>query len=81
MKVVYSTNPLTIEVGDLVKIHDSNNTCLVIFDESTGKYPFRLVNIETCRKIIGYTDLRALSKDVTLICKASDLALKVGDNE
>lgn len=65
-----------IEVGDVVKRLD-NLTCLIIEDENTY-YPYRLLDLDLGKVIIGYSRLEAINDDINieLVCKGKDLEIR-----
>lgn len=65
-----------IEVGDVVKRLD-NLTCLIIEDENTY-YPYRLLDLDLGKVIIGYARLEAINDDINieLVCKGKDLEIR-----
>lgn len=77
MKIDLSIIKSKIEVGDVVnyKYLGKDYTCLIAIDESTSRYPFRLVDLNSGRVLNAYGDMSMLGCYCTILAKHNELVL------
>lgn len=77
MKIEYeNVRGSDFEVGDLVEDNEGN-LCFIIYEENSV-YGFMIVNVETMEVKNEYIDLHDMLDDCTIVAKAAELKLVVG---
>lgn len=77
MKLNINVKEETIKVGDLVCNKSTKKIYLLIWDERSINYPFRLLDVASGNVKNGYTNLSTIQEDYSLVAKSKDLELTV----
>ena len=76
MKLNVNVKEEIIKVGDLIRNKSTKNIYLLIWDERSINYPFRLLDVVSGSVKNGYANISSIQDDYSLVAKSSDLKLE-----
>lgn len=78
MKIEMTKEEEKIELGDLVQDKkNKDKKYLVIYNDEVVDLPYSILNLNTMRIDLCYSNIEVMEKDVILVAKAKDLVLKI----